>query len=202
VSQSIIGNHQQLQLRFAELSDAARICEIYAPFCQETAISFEAVPPSEDVMKERIRSVTGRYPWLVVAGDARQILGYAYASQHRERAAYRWSVDFAVYLAPEAKRKGIGTLLYSALIGICRDLGYHRAFAGITLPNDASVGLHEKVGFRPVGVYHRVGFKLGKWHDVGWWALDLVPNSSEPVEPLLVTSIDCSEWINSFPRTV
>jgi L-amino acid N-acyltransferase YncA len=195
-------NNAGVRLRMAKQRDAARICEIYAPFCRETAISFEVVPPNEDTMKQRIQSVTERYPWLVAEGSDGSVLGYAYATQHRERAAYRWSVDFTVYLAPAAKRKGIGALLYSALIGICKELGYHRVFAGITLPNDASVGLHEKVGFRPVGVYRRVGFKLGRWHDVGWWALDLVSESGEPGEPLPVSSIDCSRWINSFPEAV
>jgi L-amino acid N-acyltransferase YncA len=195
-------NNASVRLRLAEQRDAARICEIYAPFCRETAISFESVPPNEDTMKERIQSVTAIYPWLVAEGSDGSVLGYAYATRHRERAAYRWSVDFAVYLEPAAKRKGVGALLYSALIRICKDLGYHRAFAGITLPNDASVGLHEKVGFRPVGVYRRVGFKLGRWHDVGWWALDLVSDSGEPGEPRPVSSIDCSRWISSFPDAV
>ena len=111
------------------------------------------------------------------------VLGYAYATKHRERAAYRWSVDFTVYLAPAAKRRGIGTDLYIALVAICRLLGYYRAFAGITLPNEPSVRLHEKIGFRPIGIYRRVGFKLGKWHDVGWWSLDLLPEESAPGEP-------------------
>jgi L-amino acid N-acyltransferase YncA len=194
-------NDASVRLRLAQQGDAARVCEIYGPFCRETAVSFEAVPPNENTMKERIRDVSERYPWLVAEGGDGSVLGYAYATRHRERAAYRWAVDFTVYLAHAAKRKGIGTLLYSALIGICKDLGYHRAFAGITLPNDASVGLHEKVGFRPVGVYRRVGFKLGKWHDVGWWALDLVSDGCEPGEPLPVTSIDCSQSINSFLKT-
>jgi L-amino acid N-acyltransferase YncA len=193
-------NNANVRLRMAQPGDVARICEIYAPFCRETAVSFEAVPPDENTMRERVESVTERYPWLVAEGGDGSVFGYAYATRHRDRAAYRWSVDFAVYLAPAAKRKGIGTLLYSALIGICKDLGYHRAFAGITLPNEASVGLHEKLGFQLVGVYRRVGFKLGRWHDVGWWALDLAADGCEPGEPLPVTSIDCSQWINSFPE--
>jgi phosphinothricin acetyltransferase len=102
---------------------------------------------------------------------------------NRERMAYRWSVDFTVYLAPAAKRRGIGTDLYTALVATCKHLGYYRAFAGITLPNEASVRLHEKIGFRPIGIYRRVGFKLGKWHNVGWWSLDLLPEGDEPSEP-------------------
>ena len=171
------------RLRLVQAADAAQISQIYATFCRETAISFETVPPDEATMRNRISKVADRYPWLVAVSESGVVIGYAYASQHRERAAYRWSVDFTVYLAPAARGLGIGTDLYRALAGICRSLGYCRAFAGIALPNPASVGLHEKIGFRPIGVYQRVGFKLGKWHDVGWWGLDLLTEAENPEEP-------------------
>ena len=177
------------RLRLVVPDDAAQIAAIYAPFCLETAISFEAEAPDEAAVRERIYAVADRYPWLVAVSEKREILGYAYATKHRERAAYRWSVDFAVYLAPSAKGQGIGTELYNALVAICRLLGYHRAFAGIALPNEASVRLHEKVGFRPIGVYQRVGYKLGKWHDVGWWSLDLLPESDSPDEPVAMKTM-------------
>jgi L-amino acid N-acyltransferase YncA len=176
-------------LRFVSPDDAAQIAAIYAPFCQDTAVSFEAEAPDEATMRERVYAVANRYPWLVAVSERSEILGYAYATKHRERAAYRWSVDFAVYLAPSAKGRGIGTELYNALVAICRLLGYHRAFAGIALPNDASVRLHEKVGFRPIGVYHRVGYKLGKWHDVGWWGLNLLPETDLPGEPRSIAEL-------------
>lgn len=176
-------------LRLVALGDAAQIAAIYAPFCLETAISFETDAPDEVTMRERIYAVADRYPWLVAVSEKSEILGYAYAGKHRERAAYRWSVDFTVYLAPAAKRRGLGTELYTALAAICQNLGYYRAFAGITLPNDASIRLHEKVGFRPIGVYQRVGFKLGKWHDVGWWSLDLRPEDDAPSEPRAIREI-------------
>jgi L-amino acid N-acyltransferase YncA len=176
-------------LRLVAPDDAAQIATIYAPFCLETAISFESEAPDEATMRERIYAVADRYPWLVAVSEKNEILGYAYATKHRERAAYRWSVDFAVYLAPSAKRRGIGTELYNALVAICRLLGYHRAFAGIALPNEASIRLHEKVGFRPIGVYHRVGYKLGKWHDVGWWGLDLRPEDDSPSEARAISEI-------------
>ena len=172
-----------IRLRLAEATDAVQIAAIYAPFCLETAVSFETTAPDEATMRERISTLTQRYPWLVAVTEMGDVLGYAYASKHRERAAYRWSVDFTVYLAPAAKRRGIGTALYRALTKICQCLGYYRAFAGITLPNEASVRLHEKVGFRPIGIYRRIGFKLGKWHDVGWWGLDLAPQRDSPSEP-------------------
>ena len=170
-------------LRLAEATDAAQIAAIYAPFCLETAVSFETIAPDEAAMRERISTITRRYPWLVAVSETGDVLGYAYAGKHRERAAYRWSVDFTAYVAPEAKRRGIGTELYCGLMKICRCLGYYRAFAGITLPNEASVRLHEKIGFRPVGIYRRVGFKLGRWHDVGWWSIDLQPGGAAPTEP-------------------
>ena len=177
------------RIRLAEPADAAQIAAIYVPFCLETAISFETVAPDEATVRGRLGDVTQRYPWLVAVSAEEKVLGYAYAGKHRERAAYRWSVDFTVYLAPAAKRRGLGTKLYTALGAICRNLGYYRAFAGITLPNEASVRLHEKVGFRPIGVYQRVGFKLGKWHDVGWWSLDLRPEDDLPSEPRAISEI-------------
>jgi phosphinothricin acetyltransferase len=186
------------RLRLAEAGDAGQIAAIYAPFCLETAISFETATPDEATMRERIRTLTQRYPWLVAVSGTGDVLGYAYAGKHRERAAYRWSVDFTAYLAPEAKRRGIGTQLYRALVKVCQALGYYRAFAGITLPNEASVRLHEKIGFRPIGVYRRVGFKLGKWHDVGWWSLDLLPEQDAPREPRSIGEIAGSGEMDEF----
>jgi len=180
------------RLRLAAPADAAQIAAIYAPFCLETAVSFETTAPDEGQMRERISTLMQRYPWLVAVSETGDVLGYAYAGKHRERAAYRWSVDFTAYLAPEAKRRGIGTALYRALMRICQSLGYYRAFAGITLPNEASVRLHEKIGFRPIGVYRRVGFKLGRWHDCGWWSLDLLPEEDAPREPRSIAQIVAS----------
>jgi L-amino acid N-acyltransferase YncA len=177
------------RLRLVEPDDAAQIAAIYAPFCLETAISFETAAPDQATVRERIRTVGERYPWLVAVSETGDVSGYAYAGKHRERAAYRWSVDCTVYLAPAAKGQGVGTELYRALVKICRYLGYYRAFAGITLPNEASVRLHEKIGFQPIGIYRRVGFKLGKWHDVGWWSLDLLPEEAVPSEPRPIADI-------------
>jgi L-amino acid N-acyltransferase YncA len=184
-----ISHRSTTRLRLAEPGDAAQIAAIYAPFCLERAVSFEMTAPDEATMRERISTLVQRYPWLVAVSGTGDVLGYGYAGKHRERAAYRWSVDFTAYLAPEAKRRGIGTELYRALVRICQSLGYYRAFAGITLPNEASVRLHEKIGFRPIGVYRRVGFKLGRWHDVGWWNLDLLPEEDAPREPRAIGEI-------------
>jgi len=181
------------RLRLAAAADAAQIAAIYAAFCLKTAVSFETTAPDEGQMRERISALTQKYPWLVAVSETGDVLGYAYAGKHRERAAYRWSVDFTAYLAPEAQRRGIGTELYRALMKICQSLGYYQAFAGITLPNEASVRLHEKIGFMPIGIYRRVGFKLGKWHDVGWWSLDLLPEREmPPSEPRSIADIVAS----------
>lgn len=154
--------------RSARREDAAALQAIYAPIVDATAISFEEVPPSVEEMAERIADTLERYPYLV-AVEAERAVGFAYASQHRSRAAYRWSVDVTGYVAESARRAGIGKLLYGALLSELAQGGFHAAFAGIALPNPASIALHESVGFEPVGVYREVGFKLGRWHDVGWW---------------------------------
>lgn len=123
-------------------------------------------------MRARIERTLPAYPWLVYERQG-EVLGYAYGSRHAERAAYRWSADVSVYVRDDARRMGIGRALYSALLPLLCELGYHQAFAGITLPNAASVGLHQALGFTPVGMFRNVGYKLGTWHDVGWWQMAL-----------------------------
>jgi phosphinothricin acetyltransferase len=168
-------------IRAALPDDAAVIAAVYAPYVEDTAISFEATPPDAAEMRRRILA-RPRLPWLVATrGD--DVVGYAYASQHRTRAAYRWSVDSSVYLAEQEHGHGTGRALYEQLFGQLRDLGFASVYAGIALPNDASVGLHEAMGFQPVGVYRQVGFKLGRWYDVGWWQLGLADAPESPAEP-------------------
>lgn len=174
-------------VRAARSGDAAAIAAIYAPYVLDTVISFETVPPDAKQMAERIAKVLPGLPWLVHETGGR-VTGYAYAAPHRERAAYRWSVDAAIYIGADAHRQGIGTALYRTLFAALRLQGYHRAYGGITLPNAASVGLHEAQGFKPIGVYAQVGFKFGAWRDVGWWGLDLAPSTHEPGEPLPFTA--------------
>jgi phosphinothricin acetyltransferase len=154
--------------------DAAACAAIYAPFVEETAVSFETVAPGPAEFVERIVSTTATHPWLVAERDG-EAVAYAYACRHRERAAYRWAADVAVYVAEEERRRGHGTALYVELLARMRRQGFRVACAGITLPNEASIALHERLGFVPVGVYRRIGWKAGAWRDVGWWQLDLGP---------------------------
>lgn len=171
------------RVRLAEPSDAADIVSIYGPYCDSAIVSFEVVAPTLDQMRERISSVTAAYPWLVAETEGK-VVGYVYASRHHERAAYRWSVDVAVYIAPSRQRAGVGRVLYEALFTILRAQGFFKAFAGITLPNPASIGLHESLGFRPAGLLRGVGHKFGKWLDVGWWQLDLQVERDAPSDPV------------------
>ncbi len=181
-------------IRLAGPADAGQVAAIYAPFCLETAVSFETAAPTPEEMARRIQKITERLPWLVLAeGDA--VAGYVYAGPHRERAAYRWAVDVTAYVAPAHRRRGVGRTLYAALFRILRLQGYFKAYAGVTLPNPASCGLHEAVGFRPVGVYRGVGYKLGAWHDVQWYQLSLQPEQVEPPEPRGIREVmGTSEW--------
>lgn len=157
-----------MRVREATPADAPEIQAIYAPFVSDTAISFEEIVPDAAEMGRRIAAILPHYPYLV-AEEAGAVIGYAYASQHRTRAAYRWSVDVTIYLAERARGRGVGRALYTPLLAAAAARGYHAAFAGIALPNAASVGLHEAMGFTPVGIYREVGYKFGRWHDVGWW---------------------------------
>jgi phosphinothricin acetyltransferase len=165
--------------------DAKACAAIYAPYVRDTAISLEEVAPTPAEMAARIDRTSKTHPWLI-AEDAGEVIGYAYGSQHRERTSYRWATDVAVYVAPQSQRCGAGRTLYETLFGRLAQQGYRVACAGVTLPNEASVGLHEACGFKPVGVYRRIGFKLGAWWDVGWWQRALAGDADDdtPSEPL------------------
>jgi L-amino acid N-acyltransferase YncA len=161
--------------------DAAACARIYAPYVTGGPVSFEEVAPDAQEMAARIARVAAAYPWLVAERDG-AIAGFAYASPHRERAAYRWAADVTVYLDRAHHRRGIGRALYEALFDLLRAQGCYVAVAGITLPNPASVGLHEALGFDLVGIYRGIGYKAGAWRDVGWWQLQLQPAEGAPAE--------------------
>ena len=186
-------------IRLATEDDAAAIADAYRPVVESTAISFETEPPNDFEMRRRIAETLPLFPWLVcevdgpeerrrgVPGD--RVVGYAYASRHRARAAYLWSADVSVYIAASHRRFGVGRGLYTSLFAILAAQGFFNAYAGVTLPNVASVGLHEAMGFTPIGVYRNVGYKLGAWHDVGWWQRPLRELRDAPEVPLDMATV-------------
>jgi L-amino acid N-acyltransferase YncA len=181
-------------IRLATEDDAPQIRDIYAPICLHTPISFEEVPPDEAEMRQRIRTIVQQFPWLVCdRGGA--LLGYVYASAHRPRAAYRWSVEVTAYVREGQRRSGVGRALYTSLFRLLALQGFYNAYAGITLPNPGSVGLHEALGFRRIGVYTAIGHKCGSWHDVGWWQLELQARPAVPKEPRCFDELrSAKEW--------
>jgi phosphinothricin acetyltransferase len=164
--------------------DAPACAAIYAPSVEGSVTSFEERAPDAAELARRIAGISATYPWLVAERDG-EVVGYAYACRHRERAAYRWSVDVSVYVAAGRRGQGHGRGLYEALFARLREQRFQIACAGITLPNEASVALHERLGFEAVGVSRRIGWKQGAWRDVGWWQLELAPAAAQaPPEPL------------------
>ena len=185
-------------IRLARPDDAGALLAIYAPIVLDTPISFELDPPSEAEFRQRITQVLEAKPWLVCEAQG-QVMGYAYATTFRTRPAYQWSVETSAYVHADHRGKGVGRALYTSLLGLLELQGYRRVLAGITLPNPASVALHESVGFRAVGVYRKVGYKFGAWHDVGWWQLsDLAAGAASdeaPSQPLsLVKAAALPDW--------
>jgi L-amino acid N-acyltransferase YncA len=173
-----------LKVRDAEaLRDAAACAEIYAPYVENSHFTFELTPPSEREFARRITTAQTRYAWFVAERDG-EVTGYAYAGPHNTREAYRWACSTAVYIGENARGEGAGKALYAALLGRMAALGYLTATAGVTLPNDSSLALHKRFGFEQVGHYRRIGFKLGRWHDVIWMQRDFVASGAEfPVPP-------------------
>jgi len=162
-------------IRNVKTSDAAAICRIYNHYILNTAITFEEQPVAEAEMASRIEEYTRRYPWIVYETDG-DIVGYAYASPWKGRSAFRFSVESSVYLDPAATGGGLGSSLYRELLARLQSQSVHAVIAGITLPNPASVALHEKFGFRKTGEFHEVGWKFESWLDVGYWEL-LLPQA-------------------------
>jgi phosphinothricin acetyltransferase len=178
-----------IAIRPACAEDAAAIAAIYAPHVLAGVVSFETEAPDARAMRTRITGADGLYPWIVATrgddtdGEKGGVLGYAYASRFREREAYRWVVETTVYVANDAQRAGVGRLLYRALTGTLRAQGFAQAIGVIALPNDGSVRLHEAVGFRRAGVFRAVGYKHGRWVDVGYWQCELAGPAVPPAEP-------------------
>lgn len=170
--------------RVATPDDSKAILEIYAPFCQANSpVSFETSVPSIAEMQKRIEETLKTYPWLVFE-DNNTVMGYAYADQHRSRAAYAWDVEVSIYLHEKVRGKGYGKKLYKSLFDGLRTLGYFNAYAGIGLPNESSIELHKSMGFSLIGVFSNVGYKGGAWRDVAWFGLRLQPYALNPPPPI------------------
>jgi L-amino acid N-acyltransferase YncA len=173
-----------LSIRDADPSrDAAACAEIYAPHVEGSAVSFDELAPDAAAMRGRMERIVATHAWLVAEREGR-VVGYAYAYPFQERPAYRWTVGVSVYVAPGEQGRGLGRALYAALFDRLRERGFRMAHAGITLPNEASVALHESFGFKQIGVNREVGWKHGAWRDVGWWQMELRPaGEGPPPEP-------------------
>lgn len=170
------------QVRIASERDGEGCAAVYAPYVTGTAITFETDPPGGEEMARRIAVALEGHCWLVLEEGGR-VVGYAYGSRFNPRAAYRWSCEVSVYVEMGRRRTGAGRRLYEELFARLAGRGYRTAIAGMTLPNDASVGLHRVMGFEPVGTYRRIGFKHGAWHDVAWMQRPLAIGDDPPPEP-------------------
>ncbi|MGQ8338050.1 GNAT family N-acetyltransferase [Sunxiuqinia sp. A32] len=176
--------NKKVQIRVATLSDALAILKIYEPFILNSAVTFEEDVPTITEFEQRLSSIMNDCPCLVCELEGK-ILGYAYASAHRIRSAYRRNKEVSVYIDSQYQRNNIAKALYTSLFAILKEQGFVNLLAGITIPNPASIGFHESMGFEKCAEYHYIGYKLGKWHSVGWWELCLLENDSEaPIEPI------------------
>jgi len=172
----------RIAVRAATPDDAAAIAAIYRPYVEETVITFELDPPDAGAMRERMAGLSATHPWLVGTREG-EVIGYAYGYPYRSRAAYRWVAETGIYLRRELLGKRLGTPLYEALMDALDSWGYVAAVGAIALPNRPSVKLHERLGFEAIGVHPRIGFKHGRWCDIGLWQLDLAPRKAAPREP-------------------
>ena len=185
-------------LRFAGAQDAEALAAIYAPYVENTTVTFEYTPPDAEEFRRRLAEIQKDMPWLVVEIDG-EVVGYAYAAHFHERAAYAWSAETSVYLAENQHRKGLGSMLYRAVVHMLQAQGYRTVYALVSHPNPASEAFHMAMGFKPVGVLHRAGCKLGKWLDLAYWELPLADGVPEnPSPPLPVSSISETRLLEIF----
>ena len=178
----------KITIRLITEGDANDVLEIYKPYVLDTIISFEYEVPTLEEFLQRIKTYTSEFPWLVCL-QGNKIIGYTYASKHRDRTAYQWSVDAAVYLSPEMHRKGIASILYGSLFSILRLQGCFNVYAGISLPNEKSIGFHKSMGFEEIGIYKKTGYKHGNWHDTAWFQLHLSEHIDNPPKPKKISEV-------------
>ncbi len=168
-----------MTIRFVEPKDAVQILDIYQPFILRTSVSFETEVPSLEAFQNRIENYAEKAPWLV-AEENNTIIGYAYATVHRSRQAYQWNQEVTAYTHPEHLRKGVAKALYLKLLSYLKKMGYAKAIAIITLPNDPSLKFHQALGFQLIGIMKNVGYKFNQWHDTSWWDIQLQNSAYQP----------------------
>lgn len=187
------------KIRLAAEEDFASILQIYAPYITDTIISFECQIPTEIEFSQRIANIQRKYPWLVCEINDK-IIGYAYASSFNQREAYDWSADFSVYINPQYHGKNIGKALYFSLIEILKLQGYCNIYAGVALPNIKSESLHESFGFKTIGVYQKVGYKFGSWHDVKWYGLKIKEHILSPEKPKAIGDVSNTDEFKTIMK--
>jgi L-amino acid N-acyltransferase YncA len=193
---------KNINIRLAEPDDCASILQIYTPYVTGTAISFECQVPDIAEFSSRMAKIQSQYPWIVCEIDA-GIIGYAYAYSFKQREAYNWSVESSIYINQQYHQHNIGKALYYALFNILKLQGYCNVYAGVTLPNIKSERLHESMGFKTIGTYPRVGYKLGKWHDVKWYALKINEYNQAPAKPKNINEVsDTKEFRDILRKSV
>lgn len=186
-------------IRVATKDDAAAMLEIYAPFILNSGITQETEIPHVEDFQKRIESTLKERPWIVYDING-EIAGYAYGGKHRDRKGYQWCVESSLYISEKHFGTGIAHALYAALFDILRLQGFVNAYAVITLPNDRSTAFHEKFGFYYFTTYKKIGYKLGQWHDVGWWQYDVNPHSEDPKDPVKFSNLDQSALDNILSK--
>lgn len=184
-------------LRIAKGEDAPSMLDIYSPFILNTGITQETELPSVEDFRARVLNTLEVRPWLV-CDEGNAIAGYAYAGKHRERKGYQWCIEPSVYVNPKFFRRGVAHALYTALFGILKYQGYMNAYAVITLPNESSVQFHESFGFKYLTTYKKIGYKLGQWHDVGWWEKSINEHVLQPADPVKFPFLGSSEVLGAL----
>lgn len=187
-------------IRLITKNDADEVLSVYKYYVDSTVVSFEYEAPTKDEYAQRIITNIEKYPWLVCLHN-NKIIGFAYASTHRYRTAYQWSPESTIYFAPDFHTKGIGRIIYETLFLLLKLQGYYNVFAGITLPNEKSVGLHRALGFKEVGIFKNIGYKHGNWHHTHWFQLDLAEHILNPPTPKKLNKVITTPVFQSILAT-
>lgn len=174
--------NNKFEIRLIKETDTQAVLDIYKYFVDHTIISFEYDAPTLEEYTDRIKTNTTNYPWLVCSFD-NKIIGFAYGSTHRYRTAYQWSPESTIYISPDFHAKGIGRILYETLFSLLKLQGYYNVFAGVALPNEKSIGFHRAIGFEEIGIFKKVGYKHGNWHDTHWFQLAINEQNTNPKTP-------------------